>query len=202
MNKKESMQKCKQILSCQKELSGDEYNFALNLFLKRRSIPNGVKYLKIKVDKHPVFSHNNSCFYFDGHKWQDFSLYKSLNHPESVKKEDIIKAFRFEIHDQIRIFKKKAFELEENAHLLLAYNKDRLSVHVDHVYPFFLLLSDFLLQEIVNIENLKVIEQKQSVFLLADRELAFKWQLYHKNKAVLQLLLSQDNLQKGNRIYD
>lgn len=198
---KESIKaKCRQILLTKGEITGEDYDLVLSLFLVRRNNPNPSKRLKIKVDTHPLYRHNNCFFFFDGNKWEDFSFLKSLDKPESLLRKEKIQAFRNEIQHQIFNYREKVLILPENRGFLTAYRQDKLSIHVDHVYPFSSLLTDFLTQNNIFIDVLAIYEHNTSFCLLKDRKIAEKWQIYHEQKASLQLLYAKDNIKKSNKV--
>jgi hypothetical protein len=198
---KESIEaKCRQILLTKGEVTGEDYDLVLSLFLVRWSNPNPSERLRIKVDQHPLYTHNNCFFFFNGNKWEDFSFLESLDHPSSLMRKERMQAFRNEILDQIFDYMADWLILPENREFLALYRQDRLSVHVDYIYPFSSLLADFLAQNNILIDSLDIHEHDTSFYPLRDREIAKKWQCYHRQNASLRLLYAKDNLQKSNKV--
>ena len=125
----------------------------------------------------------NRCFFYshnNGETWIDFSFMKSLSPRENVIKERATCAFRHEVDYQIAGFRKKG-------------------MHVDHIIPFHVLLSDFLNGKKMKIDEVGTVEiaAKFTTRILIDRNLAEEWQEYHLKHAKLRLITPVENRRKG-----
>ena len=69
--------------------------------------------------------------------------------------------------------------------------------HVDHQYPFLLLVNDWLAVQCLTFDQLSPKPRKCS---LGSEALDASWSHYHQQHAVLELLYAQANLQKGAKV--
>jgi DNA replication protein DnaD len=122
----------------------------------------------------------------DDNKVNRFSYLKCLKNTDSLKKSDINGAFRDAIKHQIAEFR------SNNKSKI----RSREPIHVDQVYPFSKLLQEFLAENNVNLESIKLTRDKQ----IKNKELLKKWIDYHYKKAQLQMLSAKDNLKKSDKI--
>jgi hypothetical protein len=68
---------------------------------------------------------------------------------------------------------------------------------VDHVYPFKLLVQDFLTQLGLSLEEAILYTPRNREYTWRYPELLSQWLLYHAEHAVLQMLTHEENFKKG-----
>ena len=199
-NKTSALAKCRQILAVSGTLSQEDEQFMREV-LKLR-------YPTKRINKNTIIEKKigegkfDRRFYYSSDKgktWDDFSYKKAIEPQEAIDRENVIKAFRFEVIEQIEAFKVKA--LKEDISFWLFRNEQ---IHVDHVYPFHLLLKDFLSSQGLELNEVSTIRQESTITgvpirCLESKSLAKQWKKYHKKNATLQLLLDKENLAKGGR---
>jgi hypothetical protein len=200
-NKTSALAKCRQILALSGAFSHDDKQFMLDV-LKLRYPTKRINKNTI-IDKKIGEGKFDRRFYYStdkGKTWHDFSYKKAFESQEAIDRENVIKAFRLEVREQIEAFKVKA--LKKDMSFWLFRNEQ---IHVDHVYPFHLLLKDFLSSQGLELNEVSTVKQDLvtptgvPIRGLADQLLAKKWKKYHKKKATLQLLLDKENLSKGGK---
>ena len=116
-----------------------------------------------------------------------FRLDIKTNNNRSIEKmkENIRRAFRCTIKDQIKEFRKK-HNLNQNE-------------EVDHVYPFVKIVHDFMNQLKLTYDDLSAkirFDERLSNFVLTDDDLAEKFRDFHKKVAELQPLSCEENRNK------
>ena len=206
----EATQLAREILKTKGIIKSTDKNYDFVLWLlKERKIFKTTKNLVIKVDVGP--DGRGNCFYFKyrGVDWESFSFKKALESPsakiqtkrgETRSKIDYNKAFRSDVYYQIKAFREKQLKLKKNAKLALLDQQDPFSVHTDHIVPLHILISDFLRDRGIKLEDVelgKTIKFNTDLYSLKDDKLRKEWQTYHKKHAKLKLMTMQENLQKA-----
>ncbi|NEQ35123.1 MAG: hypothetical protein F6K40_01870 [Okeania sp. SIO3I5] len=200
-NKSELTKMCRDVLTSTppgkilKENS-PEYLLGKWILLRRRSHISMSDYPQIKIaldscGKYSAFNYKNK----DG-EWEPYSYRKALNEPEKNNKKDVLAAFRYEVREQIKIFRNQA--LKEKPELLDLAKKDAFNVHTDHIIPMHVLMSDLLKYEESNINEITVYTKIDDLGtewqVLSDINLAIKWEKYHQKNAKSRLVTKEENL--------
>jgi hypothetical protein len=112
------------------------------------------------------------------------------------KNEKIKQAFRKEIKTQISNFRRKNNHILKKGYFCPLTNKkiiNWLQAHVDHIVPFWSILSDFIILRGIDFESVALNRKGY----LSDVNLSDEWQSYHLEHAKLQILSVEANLKKG-----
>jgi len=196
-NRKQAIELARKALRRRKGaiLSGRDREVAAAFYELRRGepLPDDVP---ISVDEGAHAK--NKCFFVldaKSKKWVDFSFMKALTEEPKNDKADVLKAFRCEVKGQIDGYRRSA--LEQSPMLQTMFALDFTSVHVDHIVPFHVLLSDFLRDRDLSVDDVEIEEVTLGVRQLCDRSLAQEWVAYHRRHAKLRLLPATENMSKG-----
>lgn len=180
------------------------HNYKLNERLNKNDFVNIINILKFhpsfeyKTNNHKVIDikvkyppdniikrkdNNDRCFYLclENNKEVEISYINAIDRPN--KKTRLIKHYRKVVQDQIIEFRKNTKPIDNQFY------------HVDHIYPFEKLVTDFLHSNNINLNKLDNIE-----FEYFKNNYENKFYNYHKEKATLQYLLPEDNYRKSNKI--
>lgn len=124
----------------------------------------------------------------------DISFVKSLSPPRH--EHDVRAALRTEVREQVREF--KAASLTPGTICpITGHTLDAGNAHVDHAPPEFdELIAMFLVENQLSVDGISVnpTEDGSTDTLLADRELAARWQEFHREHARLRLVTKTANL--------
>lgn len=123
-------------------------------------------------------------------------------------RNDALKALRQIVEPQIQTFRKSARKILDSeagfsekcplsGELLRNCKGD---THVDHVYPFSLMVEDFCRAYKLDLERVEVLIRGTKVYL-KDTNLAEAWWDFHMMKAKLQLTCGKANIQKSNKYF-
>ena len=131
----------------------------------------------------------------------DFSYLACLKGKSDSHKEDVLKALRSAIREQIKEFKQIHFIGTDIAYCNLTNVPITFSqASVDHIPPqtFRSLVSQFLELEKIQFEDIEVIENEyKNSPILNMPELQEKWREFHKENAKLQLASLEANIKQG-----
>ncbi|NEP69024.1 hypothetical protein [Moorena sp. SIO3A5] len=148
-----------------------------------------------------LYNGNYCLHYFDASrdKWEAFSYNKAMRSTTSNYKDDVYKAFRSEIHDQIKEFREREFQKPKNDWLKRLSQKDRFNVHVDHLISFSELIEEFCRIHDIYPSHLEITRNSDDDRFLAfrDREIAKKWQRFHRQRAKLQVVTKEENYRRN-----
>jgi hypothetical protein len=152
----------------------------------------GVKSIYIGEGKIP----GATCFWIqreDGSR-TDFSFLKCLNPPSLWSM--VQKAARTAVQDQIAAFRKKVFTQPERVCAITGKTIEKHDCHIDHVYPFELLLANFLHGErrLPNTIDMEGHEDGSTELSFVDKSLAARWAAYHRRHAHLRAVTPKANL--------
>lgn len=167
-------------------LTGQSHDFAMELYkMRREEKAEDHAIFKVDITDHAkLYKKDHRCFWSSadfGSTWIAFGVDKALNNDSSWKlKKKVLQAFRSEIDPQVAP--------------LRAAGK-----HVDHIIPFHVLLSDFLLDRGYTVLTVQVDwhPEDKTKFIVVDRELANAWIGYHLQHAKLRVISAAENLRKG-----
>jgi len=177
MNKKELTALGRKYTKTQKKrLTGVALKFAKWVYIRR--MKGSIKGVKFSVDK--VGNHN--CFHADG---EPFSFTKAVKNQDydGQHKSNVLEAFRSAIDEQVSPLREKG-------------------KHVDHIIPFHVILSDFMLDRKIGFKDIEYYDgavfpagfvKKQ----LADDDLRLDFEKYHRKVARLRVIPISENLRKG-----
>lgn len=124
----------------------------------------------------------------------DFSWVKCIDVCKNIKLKRFTDTCRHEIISQIIEFRNKYLRgdyiVHENGTLI-----KKEDAHVDHVYEFRKIINDFIEEEVLNIEEIKIIDTKDGLYKKFEcRDLAITWKKYHKKHAKLRVITKHENL--------
>jgi len=133
----------------------------------------------------------------------DFSYLKCISPPADAHFHDILWAMRCEVIDQTRKFHNDAFR----GNITIPCSITRLPVNredsqVDHANPFsfHVLVADFFKETGLRLDSIGITTEGPlnscSAKYLADRDIAVKWQEYHRQHARLRISSRLANLQQ------
>ncbi|KOP23412.1 hypothetical protein AMR41_26320 [Hapalosiphon sp. MRB220] len=190
-----------------REITGDEFDFAMDLFSYHVSadekLKNGVKSIRVNVSEYD----SHYCFWIkdDNDFEQDISYKRciplSKKNPEKAKssnlKNEIINAYRHCVVNDINRFK-------NNQDLICYRCKSKENIVVDHITPIVKLINDF--EQENNIKKFPALKRhKESLYTFKfstdndeDRIFVERWITYHQKKAKFQLLCNKCNLRKSS----
>ena len=122
---------------------------------------------------------DNCFFYWDGSKLEPFSYTKAIRNQDDKGecKTRALQAFRWAIDSTIQPFRKKG-------------------MHVDHIIPFHIILSDFMLDKKIGFSDVDTYSDQWGR-KLSDKKLARDFKEYHDSVAKLRVIKATDNLVKG-----
>jgi hypothetical protein len=137
------------------------------------------------------------------HVWLNAEKTKSF--PVVKKKasrtEKIKQAFRKEIKTQISNFRRRNNHVLKSGYYCPLTKKKIINwrqAHVDHIVPFWSILSDFILLRGLEFQSITLNRKGY----LSDSNLSDDWQAYHLEHAQLQILSIEANLKKGSLTVD
>jgi hypothetical protein len=158
---------------------------------------NTIQVVKINTGR----PHKNFIIILNDGNTSSFSLdncFPPENSKRDEKKEKFNAASRVAITDQITRFKKSHRD-NQGKYWCVAEKKEvaEAQVHVDHDEPsFHELISDFIQCEGIQLDEVKYYKQNYQRIEFKDEILKIKWQIFHEEKAQLQILCDQCNLRK------
>lgn len=179
LNKKQTVERCREILYGNKEVVNEDFDFLVNLLHKHpdadKKIGVGVK--RIWSDRNPVYTHTRNFFLerVDG-TTTDFSFMECISPNNRFKS-----ACRNAIRPQI-----KAFRVAHNM------TADR---HVDHHPESF----DSLLSRFVERNGKSKVKENEDMEYgceLVEKEYKKKWYDFHQQEARLRDITAAENLTK------
>ena len=158
---------------------------------KKTSVGDNI-YIIVKY----VNEYNNYCFYLKGDKSiKDISVVKTLKYLGSNKtitelkiqghKDNVIRALRYEINDQVKEFREKQKCLG-----FVTYDK-----HVDHVKFFKYIRDNFLKKENLKYSEIEILDLDDH-YELKDTTIKLKWKSFHNEEATYQMLPIKENLKR------
>lgn len=196
-----------EIKTYEPEYDGEKMNVMLLVKRIREQIHDygyetGEHMSSVKVDYHPEFR-STKCFYcMYGKEKQLFSYLHTINGAVSDSQR-FSRAGRHLVAERLRAFKKQRFE---NRPVKCAITNEIVEweeCQIDHKAPltFSVIVKSFIVSNKIDISKVEYIcEITKEQF--ADRELADKFDAYHKEMAVLRVLSTKQNnkLSGGARI--
>ncbi len=142
------------------------------IFVRRNpTFPDQKQFIIIRIDKSLI----------------DFSYLKCIRGVDHTPLQKFKGAARQAISDQIIFYKDQKVDL----HMEMG------KVHADHVIPFDKLVTDFIKEEQIDVDKIKIIGKTRYEF--KDKELKDKWKKYHDIHALLQMISAHDNLTKKRK---
>lgn len=186
----------------------EAFNFVLWLLKQRRPLIKTTS-LILKVDTDGTGRSN--CFWYKekNKDWKFFSYQKALESEKqkivsvqgkTYSKKDYLKAFRNSVYDQIKVFREKELKKKKNTRLSSLSQADCYNVHVDHIIPIHVLISDFLKDKELKLQDVELIKGKHfniESYFLKDEKLKEEWEIYHRQHARLQIVTKEENLSKA-----
>lgn len=138
----------------------------------------------------------------------EFSYLKCISPPSDGHRDDVLWAFRCDVIDQTRAFHDTAFSGASTvACAITGKPVKRSDSHVDHAPPltFQVVAYNFLTEIGLRIQDVAVTLEGHldscAAKYLADRELAARWQEYHRRHARLRITSKKANLtQKKQKV--
>jgi hypothetical protein len=126
----------------------------------------------------------------------DFSYISCLSPP--TPRKEVLSAMREEIHGQIREYR----QASQETHCAITgepINPD--NSHVDHTIPFIELAEAFSVEDGTPLDDMSINETADGDVLtrLKDRDLAKRWQDYHREHARLRMVTATANLSRPRR---
>lgn len=131
---------------------------------------------------------------------EHFSYPKCFRSP--TKLEEVSKALRNEVEEQVVAFKRQFFGQRLVAPCSLTGELiDWYGAHVDHYDPDFAPLRDsFLLYEALSIEQVELSDLPEGGRILSDRLFAARWTNFHQNNANLRVTSKAANMARARRV--
>ncbi|PAA31755.1 hypothetical protein CJU73_01615 [Pseudomonas fragi] len=180
-------------------ISPDDEHFFASLFTLHSEYEEkkgtGIDHIKVERD-----FNKNRCLYIN--RADDTSIDCSWMHciQPASQKTVVSMAFRRAVKEKVIVFKVEQLKKDSICPALgvrLTYENS----HVSYNYPQFeSLLSDFLEQEEVSFDSVRLINPEVSDLdqrgIIASIELVNSWRTYHQDNAELQLLSAEANLRK------
>lgn len=134
----------------------------------------------------------------------DFSITGTLCDDETLKRRQQTSAFRAAIDEQIEAFRLSAFGENETVVCALSNCKfpevplTASEAHVDHVFPFSMMVPQFLLEAGLGWVEVKG-GGKGSAPKIRDASIRNQWREYHQMHAKLRVIHKGENMSRGNR---
>lgn len=154
-----------------------------------------VQVIKINTGK----PHKNFLIILNDGNSSSFSLdncFPPENSKRDEKKEKFNEASRVAITDQIIQFKKSQRDNQGKYWCVAEKKEVAEAIHVDHdELSFHELISDFIQCEGIQFDEVKYYKQNYQCIEFKDQVLKIKWQIFHEEKAKLQIC-DQCNLRK------
>ena len=159
------------------ELKGAPLAFAKWVYSRRRGNPKNIEFFAVLREG------NNNCFhYFDDENncLERMSFAKAIRNQDDKgeQKTRVLEAFRWAIDDTIKPLRKKG-------------------MHVDHIIPFHIILSDFMLDRQIGFSDIEIHSDLLDNKQLSDSTLKAAFKEYHDSVAKLRVIPAKDNLVKG-----
>ncbi len=164
---------------------------------------NTIQVIKINTGK----PHKNFLIILNNGNTSSFSLdncFPPQNSKRDERKEKFNEASRVAITDQITRLKKSQTD-NQGKYWCVVEKKEvaEAKVHVDHdEQSFHKLIIDFIQCEGIQIDEVKYYKQNYQRIEFKDEILKIKWQIFHGEKAKLQILCDQCNLRKKKHTND
>lgn len=161
---------------------------------KKEKIGCGIKNFIIKSNL--IFKKYLSVFIErNDNTLMDFSWVCCAKHTFNNQKHNLIQAMRYSIKPQIYEFKK-----HQKIKCQICFAEDKIQYDVDHKAPSFKKISETFLK---NNNSPKTFADHpnayHAIFYEKDKEFKNKWNQYHKENAILQILCHECNLKKGSK---
>ena len=175
LNKKQLTEKCRDILSKKPRVLGKRDTvFVRWLYSRRFEDSESIKKFSVGVTNIKGCK-NYNAFQADGNI---FSYIKCINcDPLKIMKRRVLEAARCAIYNQIAPLRKKG-------------------MHVDHIIPFHVLFSDWIIENDLTLEDIKTKDGYCSSEM-EDKELESSWSTFHKENAKLRVITAKENMRKG-----
>jgi len=181
---------------------GDDKLFLIDLFNEHpKFLGTLTDNCNISIEEHKNSWGKSRCFFING----DPTSYKKcgLNKSKNISTE-IKKAYRLEVLDQIRKFRKGQFSNKRYLKCpVLNINFSKKTCIVDHhIISFDELVFNFLAEKGMKLSEVSVEKNPQDSYYFSNRDLAKDWKDYHKNNCTLRCTHRAGNLslKKGKRL--
>ncbi|NWB99597.1 DCL family protein [Pseudomonas gingeri] len=161
-----------------------------------RKIGVGVDHFKIKRNALGA----GSGFWLvrsDGNE-ESFSYERCITGAVQSPHSKVCEALRFAVRDQMRAFR-DGLGLPARCSVSGVDILKRKDLHIDHKYPFWILLEKFCEDHQVDLSTLEARGNGETLELV-DKEIASAFEEYHRLHAVLQPMLKAMNVAKGGRL--
>jgi hypothetical protein len=156
-----------------------------------------------RVVKEEMFGNRRFEIVRDDGSVNSFAYLKCINQPADQHFMDVMWAMRCEVIEQTRQFHNDAFRGHPAVVCGITGEPiKRKGSHVDHAPPrtFQVLVADFVKLIGVKLKGIEITSEGRlgitSAKYFADRELAARWQNYHRQHAVLRITSEKANLQQ------
>ena len=126
-----------------------------------------------------------------------FSYKTCISGYNQNKKAMIFEAFRFLVKSQMRIYR-DSLEFPIKCELSNEIIKDKFQLHVDHVYPFSLIVEDFINKQKLKLMEVKIVGNGEAI-KLKDSKMVGEFKQYHLKYAKYQPTLEKYNTEKSNK---
>ena len=181
-----------------KEIRDDNQNFKILSSLFKRH-PNYDTFNFSAEDiiffkpKYNVYKKIELSVFLNNKTWDVFSYPKCISNKKDYKKEDLLKAFRSSINNQI--FK---FKLDNKINKCCSECGSNNNLHVDHIIDFQILLCDFLKNNKLNLPYTfdEDLITKTKIFKKEDSKIKNNWDTYHYQNCKLRWLCCECNLKR------
>lgn len=151
------------------------------------------------VDFHPDFKNTKCFFLLGGHEEKEIFSYRLAINGDLSNEELFSRACRFTIANRLRDFKKNQFKNRPVKCAITNQVVEWEECQVDHKSPltFSVIVKSFIVANKIDISTIEYgIENGREYFL--NEELAHKFDLFHKEMAVLRLLSTKENNKRAN----
>lgn len=199
--KKELIQRIRNIINNQP--LGIRFNESDELFLKSilehhykwEEKKKDYEYLIVKINYHDYGTNRGLYIVRTTGEEIDISWTVCLETLKAIQKKAILTSLRNEIADQRNDLDLRTGEY--NMCQLCNCPIDDNNTHLDHVKAFKDILNEWKTLNNIDIDNLKVTQRDNIHDILEDREIANKWQEYHKEHAVFRRVHKHCNLTRA-----
>jgi hypothetical protein len=166
--------------------------------LYNHPVPDKIKGVIEYLEVRPGLYKERTLFFKDDNGIDSISWVQCIKHGLGLKisnmnRIDITTAFRQAIDPDTQKYRRI------NTNDICTSCQETNHIQVDHVDPFSNILSDFLKQQSVNMESVKINKIHYNITLL-DTHLHDEWVEYHNTRAKYQLLCRKCNVRKSNNI--
>lgn len=160
---------------------------------------DGIDYIFIRINSAPGYAAPTRGLWIRRIDGSEIDISWTVTLTSSGKlsaKDEIFKAARFEISDQINNFR-----IHNKNCICEICGNPVLTGHVDHKYPFTFeyLITSWLKEKTLSYEDILLTSDVGFISTYKDRELAENWKNYHKLNSYLRLIHFEENLSLGNR---